>query len=389
VLATQFVNSALHLAQPLLIAKISGSMAYAAFFASFDTAMHMFGTYCGGWPTDRFGARRVLVASTFLRGVALTAVPLAMVFGQLTALWAVGWYTLDAFVRGFVDASVNTIPMELAEHDAEELDRLNSRYELVFDIGGVAGPLSLYLIETWFDGFWAHALIPAGFALSALAYSQIPASAIGKKMRQERKNGGSWAGLKTIVADRKLLVACLGLMSFNIYPLRKLLGAFFAKGILLDPKMAGLVGSAFGAGGVAGAVLYTACTRLRISSVNWILAGSGGMLLLAIGWWPASLYVMVGAVFTFAVTNVGARLSLTRVRQEFTPLELAGGVTAASRFGSNLVSVLLKALVGVAFTMGAGATEAFALVGFALALIAFAQLLLARYLSRVPDLSVA
>jgi hypothetical protein len=58
-----------HLAQPLLIADLSGSLGSAAFFSAFGTAVHMVGTYLGGWPTERFGARRVLAASTFLPNV--------------------------------------------------------------------------------------------------------------------------------------------------------------------------------------------------------------------------------------------------------------------------------------------------------------------------------
>ena len=61
----------MHLAQPLLIADLSGSLARAAFFAAFGTAVHLVGTYLAGWPTDRFGARRVLVTATLLRGVVL------------------------------------------------------------------------------------------------------------------------------------------------------------------------------------------------------------------------------------------------------------------------------------------------------------------------------
>ena len=133
VFLTQIVDSALHLAQPLLLAKISGSMGGAAFFSAFDTGVHMAGTYLGGWPTDRFGARRVLVVSTFLRAVVLAWIPIMMIGGFMNLWLAMGCYTLEALIRGFVDASVHTVPLELARHRAEELDRINSRYELSFD----------------------------------------------------------------------------------------------------------------------------------------------------------------------------------------------------------------------------------------------------------------
>jgi hypothetical protein len=93
---------------------------------------------------------------------------------------------------------------------------------------------------------------------------------------------------------------------------------------------------------------------------------------------------MVGTVFVFALTNVWARLTLTRKRQELTPLEHAGGVTSAAQFGVNAVSVGIKALVGVAFTLGIGAYGAFAVVGALLALIGAGQLYLARLVPKSP-----
>ena len=84
---TQIVNSAVHLAQPLLIADLSGSMGKAAAFTASGTALHMAGAYLGGWPTDRFGARKVLAVSTLLRGVVLAGIPIAMAAGFLSLVW--------------------------------------------------------------------------------------------------------------------------------------------------------------------------------------------------------------------------------------------------------------------------------------------------------------
>lgn len=395
VFLTQIVDSALHLAQPLLLAKISGSLGGAAFFSAFDTGVHMFGTYFAGWPTERFGARRVLVASTFLRGVALAGIPLAMAFGFMNLLWFMFCYTVEALIRGFVDTSVHTIPLELASHRAEQLDRINSRYELTFDFAGIAGPLMLGGLMIWADKIIPHIIIPVGFVLSALAYLFIPSrshaghsdhgqsSHVPAKGHHHGGHGshvGSWAGLKYILSNRALLITCLGLMSFNIYPLRKLMSAFFAKGILHQSATVGQIGAAFAIGGVVGALLY-AVTKHRGSGTKWVIAGSCGTMLLAVGWMPMNLWVMIGAVFLFGLTNVCARLTLIRNRQELTPLEHAGGVTSASQFGVNAVSVGIKSAVGGAFSLGFGAYGAFAVVGGILGVFAAGQLLLARCLS--------
>ena len=276
VFLTQIVDSALHLAQPLLIAKTCGSLGGAAFFSAFDTGIHMAGTYLGGWPTEKFGARRVLVVATFLRGVALAGIPAAMTGGFLNLPLAMTCYTLEAVIRGFVDTSVHTVPLELARHRADQLDRINSRYELTFDLGGVAGPLMLGGLMVWGGKILPHIIIPIGFVLSAAFYLFIPersSSMLGVAAAAHGHGhgspGGTWAGIRQILSHHPLLITCVGLMSFNIYPLRKLLSAFFAKGILHSSSSVGQIGAAFALGGVVGALIYS-LTKHRNSGAKWV-----------------------------------------------------------------------------------------------------------------------
>ncbi len=386
VFVTQIVNSAVHLAQPLLVADMSGSLGSAAFFSAFGTGVHMLGTYLGGWPTERFGARMVLVMSTLLRGIALAGIPIGMTFGFAGLTWVMGCYTVEALIRGYVDTAVHTVPLELAGHRGDLLDRINSRYEVAFEVGAVLGPLMLGGLMIWSAGIVPHIVIPIGFAISAGLYLFIPktfpdkASALGTG----HAHGGTWAGLKYIVAHRYLLIVVAGLMLFHLYELRKVLSAFFAKGLLHQPAYVGHVGSAFALGGVVGALLY-AVTRHRGSGAGWVFAGAVGTVLLAIGWIPVNLPVMVVAVFLFGIGNVCARLVLTRWRQELTPLEHAGGVTAASEFGRAAVSVGVNSAVGGAFSSGVGVYGAFGIVGTVLAVFAVIQMWLARFLGRRRD----
>lgn len=203
VLLTQIVNSAVHLAQPLLIADLSGSLGSAAFFSAFGTAVHMLGTYLGGWPTERFGARRVLVASTLLRGVALAGIPSAMAFGFISLPWAMGSYTAEALIRGYVDTSVHTVPLELAGHRGDLLDKINSRYELFFEVGAVAGPLMLSGVMVWSDGIVPHIVIPIGFAFRRRAIcsfrrgraTPMPAKCTGTGHTEDRGRASSTSSL--------------------------------------------------------------------------------------------------------------------------------------------------------------------------------------------------
>jgi len=352
--------------------------------------VHMFGTYMGGWPIDRFGARRVLFIATFLRGVALAGLPISMACGFLTLWWAMGCYTLEALIRGFVDAAVHTVPLELAKHRSEYLDRINSRYEFTFESGAVVGLLIFSVVAKEIPELKIvpHIIIPLGFVLSATAYYFIPHSKRESfepgpgHMIKHLAHGGTWAGIKYVFKNHPLLIMCVGLMSFNIYPLRKLLSAFFAKGLLHKSALTYQIGTAFALGGLVGALIYGQAKH-RDSGFKWVALGAVGTFVLAVGWMPVNLWIFFAAVFVFGATNVCARLTLTRKRQEMTPLEHAGGVTSASQFGVNAVSVGAKSLLGAAFHSGGGAYAAFGLVGCILGLLGLGQLVLAKYIPRI------
>lgn len=386
VLLSQVVNGALHLAQPLLIISLSGgSLGVAAFFSAFDTAVHMAGAFLGGWPADRFGARRLLIASTLLRGASLALIPALWLAGRLTLWAAMAAYTLDALVRGFTDTAVHALPLELGGRDRAALDRLNSRFEFVFDLGAAAGPLMLGALMIGKKGLAPHAVVPIGFGLAALAFCAIPRRARPDALRPRAERpgeapGGPLRGVRALLADRALLISAAGLAALNLYPLRKLLSAFFAKAILGQPPAAGWVGAAFGAGGALGALFY-ARRGGRGGAAPWVAAGGVGVLALAVGWAPASLWPMLAAAFVFSFANVGARLALTRRVQERTPIGLIGGVTAVARFAADGVSVLAKSLVGAAFALGAGPRGAFAAVGAGLGVLSALHFVLARSLS--------
>jgi hypothetical protein len=89
---------------------------------------------------------------------------------------------------------------------------------------------------------------------------------------------------------------------------------------------------------------------------------------------------MAAASFVFAFTNSAARLSLTASLQQAASKRSIGRVMGVTRFASNLVSVALKALVGVAFAAGHAPSTAFAWLGAGLAVVSAVQFALARRL---------
>lgn len=383
VLLFQIVNNALHLAQPLMVIKLAGgSMAAAAWVASSETAIHMCGTLIGGWPTDKLGARRTLVLSVLGRALSLGLVPLAWMMGELTLQVALVSYTLDAIIRGLYDTAVHAAPLELSV-DQGVLDDLNSKYEIAFDFGGLVGPILLGAAFFTLESIKAWVAICAGFAIAALCFAFLPKPAIRvRPAREEKKEkAGSIDGAKAVLADHRLIVGCGALAILNLYPLRKLLSVFFAKGILHSAAATPWIGAAYGLGGTLGGLVYSRWGR-ELSPAFWVCAGGVGVLGIALGWIPGTIGMVTAGSFLFAVTNAGARLVITRVVQQATPEDLKGGVTAVARGMSNIASVVLKAAVGAAFAMGASAVGAFSIVGAGLGVICLLQLALALKLKR-------
>ncbi len=94
-----------------------------------------------------------------------------MVFGFATLPVVMGLYTLEALVRGYVDTAVHTVPLEMVGHRRDLLDRINSRYEVAFEVGAVAGPLML-------GGRWRQELTPLDHAGGVTAASEFGRTAV-------------------------------------------------------------------------------------------------------------------------------------------------------------------------------------------------------------------
>ncbi|MDX6770543.1 MAG: MFS transporter [Elusimicrobiota bacterium] len=381
ILSSQISNNAMHLVQPLVIADLSGSLGLAAFVAAAETGVHMLGTLVSGGSVDRLGSRRALMYATWGRGICLAFIPLAWAFGGLTLTWALCAYTLDAFVRGWVDSSVHALPLGLAEGDREELDRLNAAYEFTFDLASVIGPLLLGALLLTKQGFAAHAAIPVGFLLAGFLYSRVPEERVDAVQREKRARTKwlDWDGWRQIARDPRLLAPVAGLALFNLFPLRKVWSAFFAKAILGTPAAVGWIGAAFGLGGVIGALLFP---RLRLSTRASVLFGAAGTAALAVSWAPGLLGPMLAGAALFGAANACAELSLLRALGELTPAGLFGRVTSVARVGTTSASVSLKAAMAGAFALGLTPYASFAVVGAGLGVMVLAQLTVAARLGR-------
>ncbi|UPT72775.1 MAG: hypothetical protein M0D55_12665 [Elusimicrobiota bacterium] len=182
-----------------------------------------------------------------------------------------------------------------------------------------------------------------------------------------------WDGWRAVAADRGLLLTVVGLAVFNLFPLRKVWSAFFAKAILKNAASAGWLGAAFGLGGVIGTVLY-AKAGPRLSTSRWIVLGACGTAALALAWIPGTLWPMMAGAAAFGLFNACAELSLLRDLGESAPSHMIGRVVSVARVGTSSASVALKSLMAAAFAAGAGVFAAFSMVGAGLGVIVLVQL---------------
>ena len=130
-------------------------------------------------------------------------------------------------------------------------------------------------------------------------------------IRGSAAGGGRSVG--GLVTHRYLLVIVVGLMLFHLYDLQRSSAPSSPRGCCTKrprPVRSGPLRPRQGWSGRCYAV-----SRHRGRGAGWVLGGVAGTVFLALGWIPVNLPTMIVAVFLFSVTNVGARLVLTRWRR--------------------------------------------------------------------------
>lgn len=367
-LASQIGNNALIVALPLALLRLGQPLAAIGVVTAQLTLFDMSGTLLGGRLSDRHDPRAVLAGATALRGALLLAAAGLLSAGRLSVAPAFGLYALDALARGVTDTARATLPVLLVGKVKAALDDLNSRYEMSFHLGGVVGPALAGAVFASGGLAAANGLIAASFAAAVAAYLAMPSAAPASKSSEagasSAARGGAWRD-----PWMKLALAASVLLALHP-PLKGVLPAFFAEGVLLAPGAAASLVALFSLGAFAGAFLYKR-GHARHGLAVWLAGGAAGTLVLAVGWIPGSLAAMGAAAFVFSLAYTAARLAVLSAIQERLPDGKAGGVMGTVRFSANLTSVIARYTAGQAFLLQPP-TRALTAVGAALAVLAAA-----------------
>jgi predicted MFS family arabinose efflux permease len=349
------------------------------FISALTAALDTVGTLLGGWLCSRFDPRKLLIVATAFRSVSLGTIPALWSSGSLTLQVASGLYLLDALIRGLADTARNTLPLLLIGKDKSALDRLNSHYQTGMELGSVAGSVLVGLLLVHYGALSANWSVSLAFAVAAMIYAFMPKIYSSRPAYEKAPSAKSnlRASITVVTSAPGIRLSFAGIILLTLYPLKALLPAFFADGILSAPEHTAWLNALFGVGACAGALLYGRFAPI-LPPHSWLRLSTAGVVLLALGWIPGSFLPMAFAIVAFSLSNVMARLSMTSTLQSHVPPGAEGAVMGATRFSVNLTSMTVRFMVGLAFALTATPSRGFVLLGVGLGVFALLTLLVSQ-----------
>jgi H+ antiporter protein len=225
-------------------------------------------TLVAGAAVDFFGRRRVSLVSDSLSGTAVAAVPLIAWFCGADALNLAVLAVLAFFAAAFDPAGTTSRQSMLPEAAARavwSLDRTNSVYEAIQNLGFIVGPGIGGLMIAAVGGINTMWITAGLFGLSILAIGALRLEGTGKPERTTRRDGlmsGVAEGLRFVWNLRVLRT--LGLIDLVITALYLPMESVLFPKYFSDhhqPAQLGWTLMALGAGGVAGALGYAVLSK--------------------------------------------------------------------------------------------------------------------------------
>jgi MFS family permease len=357
--AVSLVGSMLtSIAVPWFVLLTTGSAAKTGLTAFFSLLPLVLGGFFGGALVDRLGFKRTSVGADLLSGLAVAAIPLLYATGRL-AFWQL---LILVFVRNLFDipggtARQSMIP-DLARAAGMDLGRANASVESIRRFSNLLGPPLAGVLIAASGQSNVLFLDAASFLVSAVVVGlAVPA------LRRERGGPAHYVsdlreGLRFLRADRLVvaLIAVLALTNVLLNPLFIVILLVYANVTSGSALNLGLMIGAFGAGTLAGAILFGLLgPRLPRRALL-----TGGMLITGLPLWllstlpPLPITAAALAVMGLALGPLGP-LALT-VLGERTPDALRGRVFGAFGTLANMwipLGVLATGYLLDAFGAGA------------------------------------
>ncbi|OMC55869.1 MFS transporter [Mycobacterium sp. IS-836] len=253
---------------PWLALQHNGSGRAASIVAVAMTLPLVLSTLVAGTAVDSFGRRRVSLVSDSLSGTAVAAVPLIAWFFGPRAINVVDLAVLAFFAAAFDPAGTTARESMLPEAAGRarwSLDRTNSIYEAIQNLGFIVGPGIGGLMIATVGGVNTMWLTAGLFGLSILAIAALRLEGAGKPHHATRPTGlvsGIAEGLRFVWNLRVLrTLGVIDLFVTALYlPMESVLfPKYFAD--RHQPAQLGWALMALAMGGVAGALGYAVLSR--------------------------------------------------------------------------------------------------------------------------------
>ena len=253
---------------PWLALQHEDSARDASIVASAMTLPLVLSTLVAGTAVDFFGRRRVSLVSDLLSGTAVAAVPLIAWFFGPRAINVVDLAVLAFFAAAFDPAGTTARQSMLPEAAARaglSLDRTNSIYEAIVNLGFMVGPGIGGLMIATVGGINTMWVTAGCFGLSILAIGALRLEGAGKPHRATRPEGlmsGISEGLRFVWNLRVLRT--LGLIDLAVTALYLPMESVLFPKYFADrhqPAQLGWALMALAIGGVAGALGYAVLSR--------------------------------------------------------------------------------------------------------------------------------
>jgi MFS family permease len=256
------------IAFPWLALQHHDSARDAAIVAAGMTLPLVLSTLVAGTAVDFFGRRRVSLVSDSLSGSAVAAVPLIAWLAGGDALNVAVLAALAFFAAAFDPAGTTARQSMLPEAAARagwSLDRINSIYEAILNLGFIVGPGIGGLMIATIGGVNTMWITAGSFGLSFLAIGALRLEGAGKPDRARRPEGlvsGIVEGMRFVWNLRVLRT--LGLIDLAVTALYLPMESVLFPKYFTDqhqPAQLGWALMAIAGGGVAGALGYAALSK--------------------------------------------------------------------------------------------------------------------------------
>ncbi len=317
-------------ALPLLILQATGSVARMGLLTAAGVAGYIVAGAFGGVVVDRFDRRRLMVVTSALQALVYLAVPLAWVVAP--QVWLLFVVAPAGAVLGmtFQVGYVAVLPVLVT---GEQITSANGVLQSMLAAGGIGGSAVAGVLCAVLGPAAAVGVDAATFVVSALGVLAIrlPRSSGSPGSAGALRWPDYLAGMRFLWTTPVLraLTLLLSVQTFITLGVTDLMIFYLRHDLGQPAPVVGYVLTAASAGSLAAGVCVGRLRRRFGFAACWI--GSGvlaGAAVAALGYTPSAVLVAVlAAGFTGSIT-IGGTCSMS-LRQEITPADLLGRVTAA------------------------------------------------------------